>query len=126
CGGRGRFQAIRAGVACAAWLILPLVDLRERRNAECTATLASQFQISLPKPVRTARHWEAGQVFAFLPKGEGVPAATDASSDGREFRLIRKARGRCPSSKRGGAACVSPAAAVAQVPAPAGDCDARS
>jgi AbrB family looped-hinge helix DNA binding protein len=36
------------------------------------ATLSSKFQISIPKAVRTARHWEAGQVFAFIPKGEGV------------------------------------------------------
>jgi len=37
-----------------------------------TATLSSKFQISIPKAVRTARHWEAGQVFAFVPKGEGM------------------------------------------------------
>lgn len=36
------------------------------------ATLSSKFQISIPKAVRTARHWEAGQVLAFIPKGEGV------------------------------------------------------
>jgi AbrB family looped-hinge helix DNA binding protein len=36
------------------------------------ATLSSKFQISIPKAVRAARHWEAGQVFAFIPKGEGV------------------------------------------------------
>ncbi|WP_096700147.1 AbrB/MazE/SpoVT family DNA-binding domain-containing protein [Magnetospirillum sp. 15-1] len=36
------------------------------------ATLSTKFQISIPKAVRTARHWEAGQVFAFIPKGEGV------------------------------------------------------
>jgi AbrB family looped-hinge helix DNA binding protein len=36
------------------------------------ATLSSKFQISIPKAVRTARHWQAGQVFAFIPKGEGV------------------------------------------------------
>ncbi len=36
------------------------------------ATLSSKFPISIPKAVRTARHWEAGQVFAFIPKGEGV------------------------------------------------------
>jgi AbrB family looped-hinge helix DNA binding protein len=37
-----------------------------------TAKLSSKFQISIPKAVRTARHWQAGQEFAFLPKGEGV------------------------------------------------------
>jgi AbrB family looped-hinge helix DNA binding protein len=36
------------------------------------ATLSSKFQISIPKAVRTARHWQAGQVFAFIPKGESV------------------------------------------------------
>jgi AbrB family looped-hinge helix DNA binding protein len=37
-----------------------------------TATLSSKFQISIPKSVRTARRWQAGQVFAFIPKGDGV------------------------------------------------------
>lgn len=37
-----------------------------------TAKLSAKFQISIPKAVRTARHWRAGQVFAFVPKGEGV------------------------------------------------------
>ena len=37
-----------------------------------TATLSSKFQISIPKAVRTARHWKAGQEFAFIPKGTGV------------------------------------------------------
>lgn len=37
-----------------------------------TARLSSKFQISIPKAVRRARHWEAGQEFAFIPKGEGV------------------------------------------------------
>jgi AbrB family looped-hinge helix DNA binding protein len=36
------------------------------------ATLSTNFQISIPKAVRAAWHWEAGQVFAFIPKGEGV------------------------------------------------------
>jgi AbrB family looped-hinge helix DNA binding protein len=36
------------------------------------ATLSSKFQISIPKAVRTAHHWQAGQVFAFIPKGESV------------------------------------------------------
>lgn len=40
--------------------------------AKDTATLSSKFQISIPKAVRTARHWQAGQEFAFIPKGEGV------------------------------------------------------
>ena len=37
-----------------------------------TTTLSSKFQISIPKAVRTARAWQAGQVFAFVPKGEGM------------------------------------------------------
>ncbi len=37
-----------------------------------TAKLSTKFQISIPKAVRTARQWQAGQEFAFIPKGEGV------------------------------------------------------
>ena len=37
-----------------------------------TATLSAKFQISIPKAVRTARRWQAGQVFAFISKGEGM------------------------------------------------------
>jgi AbrB family looped-hinge helix DNA binding protein len=37
-----------------------------------TAKLSSKFQISIPKSVRTPRHWQAGQEFAFIPKGESV------------------------------------------------------
>ncbi len=37
-----------------------------------TAKLSSKFQISIPKAVRAAQHWEAGQTFAFIPKGSGV------------------------------------------------------
>jgi len=37
-----------------------------------TATLSSKFQISIPKPVREAQHWQAGQEFVFIPKGKGV------------------------------------------------------
>lgn len=37
-----------------------------------TATLSAKFQISIPKAVRTARRWKAGQQFAFIPKGTGV------------------------------------------------------
>ena len=37
-----------------------------------TATLSSKFQISIPKRVREARHWQAGQTFVFIPKGKGV------------------------------------------------------
>jgi len=37
-----------------------------------TATLSAKFQISIPKAIRAARQWRAGQVFAFIPKGEGM------------------------------------------------------
>lgn len=37
-----------------------------------TATLSAKYQISIPKAVRTERRWRAGQVFAFIPKGEGL------------------------------------------------------
>jgi AbrB family looped-hinge helix DNA binding protein len=40
--------------------------------AHDTAKLSTKFQISIPKSVRQARHWQAGQVFAFIPKGEGL------------------------------------------------------
>jgi len=37
-----------------------------------TATLSSKFQISIPKTVRETQHWQAGQEFVFIPKGQGV------------------------------------------------------
>ena len=37
-----------------------------------TAILSSKFQISIPKAIRSAQHWEAGVTFAFIPKGTGV------------------------------------------------------
>ena len=37
-----------------------------------TAKLSAKFQISIPKAVRAAKRWQAGQEFAFIPKGEGV------------------------------------------------------
>ncbi len=37
-----------------------------------TATLSSKFQISIPKAIRSTQNWEAGQMFAFIPKGTGV------------------------------------------------------
>jgi AbrB family looped-hinge helix DNA binding protein len=36
------------------------------------ATLSTKFQISIPKAVRAARQWHAGQVFSFIPKGDGM------------------------------------------------------
>jgi AbrB family looped-hinge helix DNA binding protein len=35
-------------------------------------TLSAKFQISIPKSVREANDWKAGQRFAFIPKGSGV------------------------------------------------------
>ncbi len=32
----------------------------------------TKFQISIPKAVRAAQNWEAGQEFVFIPKGKGV------------------------------------------------------
>jgi AbrB family looped-hinge helix DNA binding protein len=37
-----------------------------------TAKLSAKFQISIPKSIRMARHWRAGQVFAFIPKDDGM------------------------------------------------------
>ena len=37
-----------------------------------SATLSSKYQISIPKTVREEQRWEAGQVFVFIPKGQGV------------------------------------------------------
>ena len=37
-----------------------------------TAKLSSKFQISIPRTVRTAQNWLAGQEFVFLPKGASV------------------------------------------------------
>jgi AbrB family looped-hinge helix DNA binding protein len=36
------------------------------------ATLSAKFQISIPKAVREAQKWRAGQEFVFLPKGKAV------------------------------------------------------
>jgi AbrB family looped-hinge helix DNA binding protein len=36
------------------------------------AKLSAKFQISIPKDVRTTHQWQAGQEFAFIPKGTGV------------------------------------------------------
>ncbi len=37
-----------------------------------TATLSAKFQISIPKRVREAQSWHAGQEFVFIPRGKGV------------------------------------------------------
>lgn len=36
------------------------------------AKLSAKHQISIPKSVRDAQRWRAGQTFVFIPKGDGV------------------------------------------------------
>ena len=40
------------------------------------ATLSSKYQISIPKTVHEEQHWEAGQEFVFITKGNGVLVMT--------------------------------------------------
>lgn len=40
--------------------------------AKATTRLSAKFQISIPKSVREARAWKAGQEFAFVPRGAGL------------------------------------------------------
>lgn len=61
-----------------------------------TARLSAKFQISIPKAIRTAQHWEAGLTFAFIPKGTGVLLVP---VPGREA-LAGIARGASPTSYR--------------------------
>jgi AbrB family looped-hinge helix DNA binding protein len=61
-----------------------------------TATLSSKFQISIPKSVRAARHWQAGQVFAFIPKGDGMLLVPVPTRDD----LAGLARGAKPTAYR--------------------------
>ena len=61
------------------------------------ATLSSKFQISIPKSVREAERWKAGQKFVFIPKGKGVlvmpvPEISD---------LVGLAKGAKPTNYRG-------------------------
>jgi AbrB family looped-hinge helix DNA binding protein len=35
-------------------------------------TLSTKFQISIPKEVRDAQNWKAGQQFAFVPRGKSM------------------------------------------------------
>lgn len=37
-----------------------------------TATLSSDYQISIPKRIRESRDWKPGQNFAFIHKESGV------------------------------------------------------
>jgi AbrB family looped-hinge helix DNA binding protein len=50
-----------------------------------TATLSAKFQISIPKAIRAAKGWKAGQVFAFIPKNGSVqltPVPSRADMEG--------------------------------------------
>jgi AbrB family looped-hinge helix DNA binding protein len=46
-----------------------------------TATLSSKFQISIPKTVRDAQNWKAGQEFVFILKEHGVLVMTVPTRD---------------------------------------------
>jgi AbrB family looped-hinge helix DNA binding protein len=48
------------------------IDGVEDMTVRDTARLSAKFQISIPKAVRVARGWQAGQLFAFVPKGDGL------------------------------------------------------
>lgn len=37
-----------------------------------TAMLSATFEVSIPKSVRDAHRWQAGQEFAVIPKGSGI------------------------------------------------------
>jgi len=49
-----------------------MIDRDKVMATKDTARLSSKFQLSIPKAIRAARRWQAGQVFAFIPKGEGM------------------------------------------------------
>ena len=47
-------------------------SIEKGKKMVATATLSAKFQISVPKAVREAQHWKAGQEFAFIQKDGGV------------------------------------------------------
>ena len=61
-----------------------------------TATLSAKYQISIPKAVRAAQHWEAGLTFAFIPQGTRVLLVPVPKRDD----LKGLARGASPSDYR--------------------------
>lgn len=61
-----------------------------------TATLSAKFQISIPKAVRLARQWKAGQRFVFIPKGTGVLLVPVPET----HELAGLAKGACPEDFR--------------------------
>jgi len=66
-----RFGDFQAGSARVNFLRIQ-DQSRAGMTMSDTATLSAKFQISIPKAVRTAHRWKAGQEFAFIPKGTGV------------------------------------------------------
>ena len=60
------------------------------------ATLSSKFQISIPKAIRDAQSWRAGEEFVLIPKGKGVLIMPVPSRD--ELRGL--ARGANPEGYR--------------------------
>jgi AbrB family looped-hinge helix DNA binding protein len=69
----GRIVLARIPKVAIPDIILPLLHRWEiGMPIKDTAKLSAKFQISIPKAVRGPRHWQAGQEFAFIPKGEGV------------------------------------------------------
>lgn len=67
---RWTHNAVRLDSYCTA--SYPFLIDRGTYIVNPTATLSSKFQISIPKAIRAAQHWEAGLTFAFIPKGTGV------------------------------------------------------
>ena len=65
-------------------------------SSQDVATLSGKFQISIPKAIRSARNWQLGQKFAFLPKDGGVMlvpvprweelAASMSEADAEDYR----------------------------------------
>jgi len=49
-----------------------LIDAFGATPVTTTAILSRKFQISIPKAILEAQHWQAGQEFVFIPKGKGV------------------------------------------------------
>lgn len=50
-------------------------------TGRATARLSAKFQISIPKAVREAQHWQAGQEFAFIPRGRSMILAPVPTRD---------------------------------------------
>jgi bifunctional DNA-binding transcriptional regulator/antitoxin component of YhaV-PrlF toxin-antitoxin module len=70
--GDRRSSRHQAGVFYSSYSYDFLIDGKIVMRAKDSAKLSAKYQISIPKSVRAARRWQAGQVFAFIPKGEGL------------------------------------------------------